>query len=489
MNKNDKKYLIFFGLLSLISALFFVFDKPHSMTSKEQGKIATIFKQNNIVKKRKENNLSWHNLRKGSFLYNNEYVYTLSNATATIHLHDNTIILLSPNTLIKVHLIKDNLGISLEKGMINIKNSPERTNLNLKIKDKNFKIKSINASMTISTNKFKSNIFVTKGKIKFGEKKKEKDSNKNIKLTLISEENKITYDIKKKETTISPLEISLLSPANNLLIKKDFISFKWKSKNHLIKSYQLVISKFSNFKTTVYKKITTKKQLKLKHLPRGTYFWTIVSRLNKRTLRSKINIFSTNSIGRPLITSPIADAYFSVEDQSEVNIPLKWEKNKTLYFEVAYKPAEVKKYKIHKTQYNFFILSKLTPGVYHWKVRYITKAARFSPWTRQRSFTVGINPNIKLAIPRNGDVYNINNISSANSGKQIKFNWIDVLKQSYTIVISKDINFENIVFKNVTNKKFINWDAPLEGKYYWKIIPENNIKVTEDHHEFFVVKN
>jgi len=232
-----------------------------------QISIARITDQVNTVKRKKDFYQSWMDADVGEGLAQNDEIYTHGQSSAKIHFNNGPEVQLYENSLLR---IKSNT-VSLEKGNLTARLTPDAKSLDVLMNGKKYSIESSGASVQIEQGKSENKFLITDGdaRLKLGEKAEI------LKPNQVLIQNKESGEIKVKE-----IPFVLNSPASGLVSyfsNEKKIQFEWTLRDESKGPVTFLIAKDSTFQKVVLKETSEQNSFQTTFSEEGTYFWKIIS--------------------------------------------------------------------------------------------------------------------------------------------------------------------------------------------------------------------
>ncbi len=281
---------------------------------------------------------------------------------------------------------------------------------------------------------------------------------------------------------------SIVSPEDGKTYKfsafAPLIEFTWK-KNELYKEYSFELSTDSNFSDNIKKSLTSSNHITIDNLPEGKYFarvtaFPIGAEISSETSAPiSINLESTAIPESPILASP---------SNGQKIFKLYFEKGFSL-FQWKDNP-EIKEYNIQissSKQFDKIIYDnklsgnqtkpqvKAPPGIYFWRVSAHSKDGKNSEFSEISSFELKEIDKIEIISPNNKS---LNKFIDENT----VFQWkkIEAIP-NFIFEISKDENFQNIIFSTKLNSYQASYKFKEEGDYFWRVrlISEDNIDLSK----------
>jgi hypothetical protein len=456
--KLDKIELLLLtsAMIALLTSSYkFVHYKNNTELIEKNKKIATLIVKRNEVQRKFNNSLAWSGISQEENLYNKDKLFTHEKSIAEIHYDDESVISLSPKTLIKINKFDGKNQVDLIRGDLDIKVT-KKSKLKMKIGKKVFNINSKSSNTKIKIKKPKKNqnfkISVISGKAQIKTKDKE--------IVLTKKQEIIISNIKNTKFKIRNISIVNNRPINNKNIKiksNQTIKFSWDGDKN-ITEYHLEISRSHLFKNIIRKIKTNKSYASASFQEKGLYFWRV--KKENTSISSNTHSFKLTLIEKPVILFP-TQKYILKPDKDKKNVlTISWKttSNQKHEIEIAKKTAK----KTKKTTTNKFLtLTNLAKGNYKIRVRSFHGNIK-SVWSDTVIF------NVQGKYIRQKPVIKNNN--------KIKKIYLNIVNNPYiNILLDSNIDQKNfsIEFYKIENKvKKIYEDILIGKNYKWKI---NNI--------------
>lgn len=281
-------------IFSILGSSFFIYQLLHTRTELSTGnsqsvsvKIGEIEYFSNDVRKRREENVGWEEIRNLGPVIQGESVFTGDNSMTRIKLKNQNPMTINANSLVVFSYNDNNLVLDLKLGNLVLK-LDKGSEILIKHNDKVLKIESN----------------------KSGELFLKENAQKEIQIKSSVSDLKISYDNKVHEIknaeefninktdqiSISKFPIILLEPqmnANIIFAPQLKTKFKWGlvDEKNISLDYELQIASTSDFKRKIQKiSINVDEEQYFLELAKGTYYWRLYD-VTKNKIASTINNF------------------------------------------------------------------------------------------------------------------------------------------------------------------------------------------------------
>lgn len=469
-----------FWILSISSTLIvtlstmFYFDYTTKVASASTKIIGTISFKNRVAQRKYQRQVIWEEVEQNTLVYNNDSIRTAELSDAIIHLKDGTEINVDENSLIQLSQSPSAININFEHGAISANRvsigEESLTKLNIASKDTTISIDKSDVVLEKNIGKEDLNVVVNKGEaqLQVGNQKK-----------VIQKDEKAIVSQDKGEVDIEKSKLILNEPAvNKLLISKlstQKIKFSWNEVKEKVKVY-LEISRDKRFKELIINK-QVKTNSKVQYIKAGNYYWRIKSiDKNKKENFSEIRKLIIIKDENLNLISPVFKQKFNfIAKKPFVNF--RWQPNKIASSYIL-EISDTKNFDViikkEQTTLTNIATDELNVGKYFWRIKTKTNIPQLKYENKSKIQTFEIKKELQISAPivitpKNKQV---SQISVEN--KDFSLSWkLNKQVKSYEVVVAKDKNFKNIVYKKRLQNNFLTLKEKLpEGVYYWKVRSE-----------------
>ena len=462
----DIVLISFFLIFAIYSGIKFFYENPFLDNLNGSEYVASISGQENTVKRKKKDFLSWFDATVGDKLEINDQIYTHEKSHVKINFSDESKVDLAENTLFKISNLNKKTNLILEKGIMQASITGENNKFNLDFNGKKYELLSKNAKIQIEKNDKKERMIMLDGEIQISGGNKKKVLKKNQYLE---------YDKKTQKEKISYLEIIPQHPENGseiFYIKKGSVNFSWKStKGH--KNFTFILARDSSFKSLIWRGNIKENKKKINDLLEGTYYWKV----KKGDFDSGVRFFTMTHNTPPEISYPLPGSIFSLQKNGDNDyVVLSWKgKDQDSFLLELSTPEGIKKTDVTNNKY---VLNSPSDGRHEFRVRIKDEKRDHALWSDRVVFFVDRRsppppPNI-IAPTDNSHI-----TFYRDDKMKVNLVWFPVRNISYYHVVLKKEG--GVVFddKVTGNKLELALD---EGSYSWKVrtVDIKNEKSGED---------
>ena len=247
-----------------------------NFNSQNEIKVASIVEQLKTVKRKRDFYQGWVDVKPGDGLSQNDEIYTHEQSSAHIKFTNGPEINLFENSLLRIKSSKLGSSISLEKGNMIAKLSPNSPKLDVELNGKRYSFNSQNADIQIEKGKNENKFLLLAGKAKLADQ--------DILPNQVAIININTGVLKIKEIPFIPK-----LPENNqtyYYLKEAILDFSWKYTNQAV-PVKIVISRDANFSEVILEESLDTNNYKTSLSLPGTYYWKLIaSDLTEGPIRS-----------------------------------------------------------------------------------------------------------------------------------------------------------------------------------------------------------
>lgn len=469
---SKKTDSIFISITLLLLFVFsFLLYKDLYQSYKGSGEpVGKIIYKKKVALRKLQNQSIWEFLQNEYPVYNGDSIKTEELSEAVLKLKDGTEIAINENSFIIISLIGEEAKIDFNYGSLEA--NTENKNLKIKTKDSEILLSTANAKLINKNESLQ--IQLEKGEANLKTKGKEEK----IKESEVAVLNKESNELKKEK-----ISLKLLSPEDN----SKFYAMNATNINFSIEGdpeeyYELILSNNPTF-VPILKKIPIKNQIALSLDP-GSYFWKVIPKDSKTQVGfyRKFTIFKKEKIQLQL---PKNNEIFSFKENSNINFSWTSSENANSYEIWIDTNSNFSNPKKINTLTNFISIPfelNQQKTEYFWKVIPKTEIKEAISESNTYSFIIQKIEKEKPAVliaPLNETLY------QQDVQKGISFNWKIQNSKDQIFQISKDKNFEQIVFEEKLSNNFFILKKPLEpALYYWRIL---NIDKVESNIGSFLI--
>lgn len=263
----DNLLIALMSFIAVICLYMLYGIKYFSQNRSEELSIARITDQVNTVKRKKDFYQSWMDADVGEGLAQNDEIYTHGQSSAKIHFNNGPEVQLYENSLLRIK----SHTVSLEKGNLTAKLTPDAKSLDVLMNGKKYSFESSNASIQIEQGKTENKFLITDGdaKMKLGEKAE------TLRPNQVLIQNKESGEVKIRE-----IPFVLNSPAPGMVSwfgEKKTIHFNWSTRTGYSSPVTFLLSQDSSFKKIILSQTLEGNEFSTSLAESGTFFWKIVS--------------------------------------------------------------------------------------------------------------------------------------------------------------------------------------------------------------------
>ncbi len=470
LNLKEKLILAFAALLFIASATYLLtyehFQKHRSENLEPFGKVQTKFKN---LKRKNVDSMAWEDIDKNKDIFLGDKIFTGESSNAVLKIGLRSYIEMSPLTLIQLKQ-SQTLGPQVELQDGSLKASLNQEDIkSIQTRNGELLIEEESAEFLIDNEKLEGSIVVLSGAVLLsaGNKKEEIKKNQSVRFS----NNKISAPEK-----IDLMEISPSTKRPIPFSQSTEVIFNWKTFINKKEPRLIEISSQSNFKD-ILKSISTDKyneKIDLSSFKPGTYFWRIrySSHTKNKTNTQRFSIFN-DSPPRLLGPSDGQDLYLPIKNT--LPLTFSWEDVSAQNYRLETNAVSVNKDQktlIYLTQKNEHILNLNQTGPYWWRVQAIFDG-NSGPWSEKKYFNIrdeSLPLKAKYQLPLQSSIHKTNE-------NKILFRWFGTPEKEYTLLISKDEAFKELIHETKSSNGTYEWIFDRTGIFYWKVISnERNIQ-------------
>ncbi len=467
INLNTKKIDLIFFVASLIVIFLLSYllykdiYKSFEGIGEPVGVVA--YKKRTALRKLKNQSL-WEFVKNEYPIYNGDSIKTEEFSEATIILKDGTEITINENSFIVINFSEDETKINFNYGSLDTKTSTEKQVV-IQTKDSEIELTSAKAQIVQSNESLKIQINEGTANLKKDNQKQEIKQNE---IALL--------DKNKNEITKQSIPLTLITPEQNqtFLIDKNEQLIQFEFQGDPEKKYEIWIALNPLFRPVLYSRpIQNRLAIPLRE---GFYYWKIIEKGQDPSIFSYRN-FRIIKKEKPNLFLPQPKQIFNVKDS--ITLTFSWSKmdlasSYELWLDKDINFSNPMKIETMVNNLNLNLNIDSDKEIYYWKVVSKSNIEDAILPSDVQSFTLQRLEKLKPAIL----IYPLNEVFFANALKEgITFKWKYDIANIQTLEISKDLEFKEIVLtqKNISQNFFSMKNILPVGKYYWRIINEDNI--------------
>lgn len=464
---DTKKTDIIFFIISLIIitllSYFLYKDIYKSFEGVGEPIGNVVFKKRTALRKLKNQSI-WEFMQNEYPIYNGDSIKTEEFSEATIRLKDGTEISINENSFIVVNFGENETKIDFNYGSLDTTTSTDKQVV-IQTKDSEIQLTSAKAQLVQNNESLK--IQINEGTASLKKDNQEQEIKQN-EIALL--------DKNKNEVTKQSIPLTLIAPEQNktFLIEQKEQQIQFEYQGDPEKKYEIWIALNPLFRPVLISRpIQNRLAINLKE---GIYYWKIIETNQNPNLFSYRN-FRIIKKDKPSLFLPQPKQVFNVKDNT--TITFSWSKmelassyelwlDKDMNFSNPEKIVSL----INNISLNLNVNSD--KETYYWKVISKSNVEDAILPSDVQSFTLQKLEKLKPAIL----LYPINEVFFINAIKQgITFKWKSDISNNQTLEVSKDPDFKEIILnqKNITQNFYSIKDITTAGKFYWRIINEDNI--------------
>ena len=286
--------------------------------------VGTVRYKYNKVKRKFSGRFIWEDVHSLSPVYLNDSILTGDASDALVRLESGLEIELEPNSLIKLDVIEDKIGLKLERGVIRANDNSGKVSVPVQTSS-GISIDIQNSNVVLSQDEGSSQIFVKRGSVQVDGQSEAITSGKILEL--------------KKDGSRSLKEVQIvdLEPVDGSLIltqkPQRMVRFQWNTAQK-IKEYDLYLSKDPMMKNKKVIRVRSKNYKTT--LTRGKWYWQVLSHDDPQKFVSGIQSFSLERF-QPIETIfPLSNPF--IVRETDKSILFKWklpDEGSTVKFSLA----------------------------------------------------------------------------------------------------------------------------------------------------------
>lgn len=419
----DNLLIALMSFIAVICLYMLYGIKYFSNSRSDELSIARITDQVNIVKRKKDFYQSWMDADVGEGLAQNDEIYTHGQSSAKIHFNNGPEVQLYENSLLRIK----SHTVSLEKGNLTARLTPEAKSLDVLMNGKKYSFESSSASIQIEQGKTENKFLITDGdaRMKLGEKAE------TLRPNQVLIQNKESGEVQIRE-----IPFILNSPATGMVswfAGRKTMHFDWTARSEKSGPVTLLIARDSSFKKMVASETVEGNEYSTSFTEPGTYYWKVSS---SDDLSSPLRSFILKE-ERPLSVQLDKDILYK-GPKKDVTATLHWPKAEASHFELKIEDDKTTTVELDQNFYEF-------------------KAAR----TGETSFSVRVKEKDR---------------PEALWSPAVKLNVLEA--KSIQITSGLPETLEKINYTGKESTQLISWNGPSAGLFYTlKLVHEGEEKV------------
>ena len=490
---------VLFVLLCLAGAGYsgykFYEELYRTLEKQNEEPIANIIIKENIAQRKFEDGKIWDRLKTEAKIYNGDTIHTSAKSLAAVQFIDENSIELGANTLIRVYLKvddeEDGSVINLENGSVTINSF----NSVIKIKSKD-SIIVIDKNSTLNANYEEGvglKVYLKEGSAKL-QKEDGSIGEKEIQQGVV-----VTYNDSGDVLSTVPPELIeeiedlyseppvLIAPVPEYKVqyrtKIPTIRFIWSQLN-LANSYQLEIADNTEMKNPVFSQRVQQTSRIINELPEGKWYWRVIPyyQLTKSfgtaSEVQSLVINKTPELEKPVLLMPknngLTSTRLPLSNGGYVykKVVLSWKDNpEAVKYNVKVWTGSSSNCIVEaSTTKNYYEIDTtkvdLKNGKWNWSVGLTDSEGNYKE-SNVRAF-IAIDDEIVQRTIFPPDGYRLSEGRTAD----VRYSWKSNIPSDTIFELSKDSNFKNILFKQVTTSNSASGRTLSPGTYYWRIRSE-----------------
>ncbi len=457
---------------------------------RNEAPIAQIYFKKKIAQRRYSDSVIWEHLQDQSKLYNEDIIRTENGAVAIINFdNEGPTVQIEENTMIQIFASKDGeLNLSLTGGNVSIDTTQAKKKVQVKLGNGSVVNLEKGSRMSTSNEAGKDSIIIQEGTGSVVSENGDEEiipAGSTIKIDENGKRSKVPVSVDNLTTTYKVLKFA---------DEEKKVEFNIKSDAEIKDSKVIVeISKDSDFKTISEKKIVSAEDKIELSTDSGNVYYRVYSEGDvENAFNGKLIV---ENISRPQLISPKQNVVFeSVNLMPE--ILFSWDAGSYCDYSIIeiFDEDDASNPVIRKEVFgNSCKVSSLNEGNFFWHITphyAVNTEVDVKPSSDYRFTIVRQNVNFSpvLSVPAVGL-----DLVLGKEDKPVLFAWkSDVKGGEYNLQISKDKNFENVIFESQEDslKRTVplNIKKLVSGNYYWRVfrIDENNKKFFSNVRDFTV---
>ncbi|MCL1864185.1 MAG: FecR domain-containing protein [Spirochaetes bacterium] len=452
LNKSSLLIVLLCVAVILLSSYYLYKELMGKIDRSDEDAIGTLVIKKNVAERKYGDYVIWESISNSAPFFNYDSVRTVAESSAYLQFNESGEISIDEETMIIIVSDKNGVKINCDQGAISAKNNSSKS---ITINTKDFSISTNQGEFSVKKRGDIVDIDVLAG---------EAIVNRNGEISKLHT-NDLVHATDEKFEIINSLIIPA-SPSNNIYFvickNSDRINFKWNSALSGNETVQVALD--SNFKNIKYSGVTKDKSYSIDIEP-GDYYWRVIS--SKEISQSRK--FTVLIDKQPEMIFPDKNSVIQITEDEMVSF--KWTKSDfvrgyKLYLSQGNKSQNLDNH--INCEINSINISNLEPGRVIYNVSYDYPDSfniLFDP-KLSGVFDLKIVPNT-YAKPK---LLNEDNFKVSKFLDNINFNWLgSKWAENYTVDISADKNFKEILKTSATRLNFYSADMLPEGKYFFRV--------------------
>jgi len=471
LNKNSLLIAICLAVI-LVSSYYLYKELTGRIHRDDEDAIGTLFIKKNVVERKYAEYVIWEGLLKSSPFFNYDTIRTIKDSAASLQFNDGGEISIDEETMIIIVADKKGIKVNFDQGSISV-DSDLSDNITINTKDLN-----------ISANKGKFTVRKSGDNTKVDVSSGEAVINRKGEVTKIN--SNVSVDITDDKIELRELLIIPETPPNNkyfvICKSRDAINFKWSSDLSSAETIQVALD--PDFKNIKYAGTTKLKGYTIDITP-GDYYWRVIS-LKEISQARKFTVLLDK---QPEIIFPEKNEVIEIIENEMVNF--KWTKSDFVLgydFNLSQDQSSQNSGSNTRCLINSVNIPDIKSGNVMWNVKY----------NYPESFTTLFEPKISgafnLKIVSTAHVkpklLNDDNMKVSKFSNKMNFNWEGSKGvKNYTVEISRDRDFKEILQTSATRLTAHSANILPEGRYFFRVSANynDNTIVTSDITPFDVI--
>lgn len=358
----DNLLIALMSFIAVICLYMLYGIKYFSQNRSDELSIARITDQVNTVKRKKDFYQSWMDADVGEGLAQNDEIYTHGQSSAKIHFNNGPEVQLYENSLLRIK----SHTVSLEKGNLSAKLTPDAKSLDVLMNGKKYSFESSSANIQIEQGKTENKFLITDGdaKLKLGEKAE------SLKPNQVLIQNKESGELKIRE-----IPFVLNTPAAGMVSwfgENKTLKFSWTSRTESTAPVTFLLAKDSSFQKMVLTETVEGNEFSTTLNGPGTYYWKI----SNAELSSPLRSFVLKE-ERPLTVQLDKDILYK-GPKKDVTASLHWPKAEADHYELKMEGSQSATIELDQ---NFYEFKANQPGETSFSVRVKEKLRPEALWS------------------------------------------------------------------------------------------------------------
>ena len=319
--------------------------------------VGTVRYKYNKVKRKFSGRFIWEDVQSLSPVYLNDSIVTGEASDALVRLESGLEIELESNSLVKLDVIEDKIGLKLERGVIRASDNSKEASVPVQTSS-GLLINIQNSDVILRQDENSSKIFVKRGSVQVDGQSEAITSGK-------------IFELKKDGSrSLKEVQIIGLKPVDGSLMLTEnlqkMVRFQWNTA-HEIKEYDLYLSRDPIMKNKRVIRVRSKNYKT--RLGRGKWYWQVLSHDDPRKFVSSIQSFSLERF-QPIETIfPLSNPF--IVRETDKSILFKWKlprEGSTVKFSLASDHQFRQTIKKEILSSTSVLVKGLKKGKYYWRV-------------------------------------------------------------------------------------------------------------------------